>query len=228
MHKTLIPVRDECPTRQTYEELQLAYDHFNTALFNGRLPDCLITLQRTNNRTFGYFAPKRFATAGGKIADEIALNPRHFKNRTLIEVTSTLVHEMVHVWQFHYGHPSRANYHNKEWAGEMLRLGLRPSHTGAPGGRMTGQGMSHYVLPGGRFEKAAEDLFARRFGITWFDVDAAVLVPTGLGEFLADPGPTAGRRTKFRCPECDAQAWGKPSLNLICGECERQMQPAHS
>ncbi|CAH5543468.1 hypothetical protein AI2839V1_4741 (plasmid) [Enterobacter cloacae] len=32
------------PTLQAYDELQRAYDHFNNELFDGVLPDCLITL----------------------------------------------------------------------------------------------------------------------------------------------------------------------------------------
>ncbi|HGV8103593.1 TPA: zinc metalloproteinase Mpr protein, partial [Escherichia coli] len=27
-------------------------------------------------------------------------------------------------------------------------------------------------------------------------------------------------RVKFTCPDCGANAWGKPSLNLICGDCD--------
>ena len=65
---------------------------------------------------------------------------------------------MAHEWQYHYGrHQSRGAYHNREWAGEMLRLGLHPSDTGRPGGRVTGQQMTHYIMPGGRFEQVATD-----------------------------------------------------------------------
>ena len=34
------------PTRQAYGELQQAYDQFNAASFEGRLPASMITLQR--------------------------------------------------------------------------------------------------------------------------------------------------------------------------------------
>ncbi|EAA4127232.1 sprT domain-containing protein, partial [Salmonella enterica subsp. enterica] len=50
------------PTQQTYEELQVAYDHFNEALFDGSLPPCLITLQR-EKKTYGYFSAERFVHA---------------------------------------------------------------------------------------------------------------------------------------------------------------------
>ena len=33
------------PTEQAYSELQHAYDVFNTRLFAGQLPPCLITMQ---------------------------------------------------------------------------------------------------------------------------------------------------------------------------------------
>src|SRR5699024_9851145 len=43
------------PTSEAYDELQIAYDHFNEHLFNNALPQCLITLQR-EKRTYGYFS----------------------------------------------------------------------------------------------------------------------------------------------------------------------------
>jgi hypothetical protein len=57
---------------------------------------------------------------------------------------STLVHEMVHVWQQHCGTPSKRGYHNKEWATKMKSVGPQPSSTGMVGGKETGQRMSHY------------------------------------------------------------------------------------
>ena len=74
----------------------------------------------------------------GGYTDEIALNPAHFKGRSQREVFSTLVHEMVHLEQHHFGHPSRAGYHNREWVHWMERVGLIPSATGEPGGRQLG------------------------------------------------------------------------------------------
>jgi hypothetical protein len=32
---------------------------------------------------------------------------------------STLFHEKAHLWQHHFGNPSRTGYHNKEWAACM-------------------------------------------------------------------------------------------------------------
>lgn len=84
------------PAIKAYSELQQAYDWFNPSLFDKALPDLLITLQRGRN-TFGYFAPERFT--GESSVSELAMNPDYFGGRSLADTLSTLVHEMVHVWQ---------------------------------------------------------------------------------------------------------------------------------
>ena len=110
------------------------------------------SLCSAGNRSYGYFWGQRFATRDGvEIYDEIALNPRHFKNRTTEQTLSTLVHEMVHLWQHHFGKPSRSAYHNRQWAAMMKEVDLFPSTTGEPGGRQTGQTCSHYIIPSGTF-----------------------------------------------------------------------------
>ena len=36
-------------------------------------------------------------------------------------------------------------------------------------------------------------------------------------------GKAAPTRAKFVCPGCKAAAWGKPGLNLLCGDCQVAM-----
>jgi hypothetical protein len=89
-----------------YGGLQVAYDHFNEILFGGALVDTFITYQR-HAHSYGYFSPDRFAgrtAVGGR--HELALNPDHFIGRIDEQITSTLVHEMVHVWQQQHGKPA--------------------------------------------------------------------------------------------------------------------------
>ncbi|MES2880486.1 MAG: SprT-like domain-containing protein [Pseudomonadota bacterium] len=156
------------PTTQAYAELQQAYDHFNVTLFEGTLPDCLITLQREKH-TFGYFSRNRFVDRDGTKIDEIALNPSYFAVQPLVEVLQTIAHEQVHLWQHHYGTPGRTKYHNHEWATKMESIGLMPSSTGLPGGRMVGDQMADYAIEGGAFLKACEQLITEDFRISWLD-----------------------------------------------------------
>ncbi len=235
------------PTREIYDELQNAYDHFNGELFRGELPLCLITLQR-EKRTYGYFCRDRFVNRGGTMTDEIAMNPSYFGVRSIKATLSTLVHEMVHQWQYHHGKPGRRGYHNREWAERMERVGLIPSHTGQEGGNRVGERMSHYVQPGGPFDTACDALLTRDFVLSWLDRFPPYLpdeaqplrgeeplpgdesqgsgAPQG-----AEPGGAVSpyveapplepvnrsNRVKYRCPMCGAQVWGKRGLGLICG-----------
>jgi hypothetical protein len=220
----LIPARratpDELPpTYEAYGEFQFAYEHFNRELWESRLPHCLITLQR-KSRYYGYFAANRFARFDGRPCDEIALNPSAFARRPFLEVASVLVHEMVHLWQQHFGKPSRRCYHNKQWAGEMKRVGLHPSDTGAPGGKETGNTVRHYIIAGGPFHVAAMKLAETPLAFSWGDAP----LRWRLGRASEDDGRgQAGVRVKFTCPACQANAWGKSSLKLLCRSCNRPM-----
>lgn len=156
------------PTPEVYRELQQAYDHFNHELFEGKLPGCLFTLQREKN-TQGYFSPRRFADRTGKISDEIAMNPTYFALVPLVQTMQTVVHEMVHQWQAHFGKPGRGRYHNAEWADRMESVGLIPSSTGRPNGQRTGDHMSDYPKEGGPFLEAAQKLITSEFQLSWFD-----------------------------------------------------------
>jgi len=136
------------PTIASAHEFQTAYDHYNVVLFNSQLPQCLITLQRVTN-CLGYFSSKKFVAEAG-VTDEIAMNPEFFTGNPIIQTLQTLVHEMVHLWQYHFGKPSRRTYHNIEWANKMESVGLMPSSTGTAGGARTGQNMSDYPIIGGQ------------------------------------------------------------------------------
>lgn len=157
------------PTTETYAELQRAYEFFNRELFNNELPSCLITLQR-ERRTHGYFSSQKFVHRESReVVDEIAMNPSYFSIRTIASTLSTLVHEMVHQHQYHFGKAGRRGYHNKEWAFHMERIGLIPSDTGEAGGKKTGESMDHYIADAGPFAVACKKLVTETFTLSWLD-----------------------------------------------------------
>jgi len=203
------------PTTQTYTSLTTAYDFFNRELFSGSLPPCLITMQR-HRGTFGYFCGERFANTSDpkEITDEIALNPAHFASRKPVEVLSTLAHEMAHLWQHHYGKPSRTRYHNKQWAAKMREIGLIPTATGEPGGKETGQKMTHLIEENGRFASAVQTLLAEHPAILYHDRSVSD----------AERRKKAASKTKYTCPSCGLNAWAKPEAPLVCGNCQEPMQ----
>jgi hypothetical protein len=222
MHETAPPKAPHRPTEATYHALQAAYDHFNWELFGGILPCCLITLQRRGRRTHGYYSPERFGEIDGiDRADEIALNPQHFLHQPMQETLSTLVHEMCHLWQHHFGKPTRGAYHNREWAEKMKEIGLHPSSTGKKGSKEVGQQMDHYIVEDCPFDVAAEALASHGFRLAWGELAGRI---DGGEDDESDQGggedKNSSNRLKYTCPACDVNVWGKPSLHLICGECE--------
>jgi predicted SprT family Zn-dependent metalloprotease len=205
------------PTQETYAPLQSVYGYFNRHLCEDKLPNCLITLQRQRG-SYGYFA-----------GDRIALNPAHFRSRKIEETFSTLLHAMKHLEQHHFGKPGRGRYHNKEFAKMMRAVGLIPSDTGKEGGKETGDRISNYIEPGGRFARAVEQLLADGFDTTWREVVVTRVSSSGADRSEGgEPVWQSGRRTKFTCsrPGCKLNAWAKPGASLLCGEHQTPMEPA--
>jgi len=157
------------PTSELYDSLRIAFEHFNCSLFDSKLEKVIFTVQRQKG-VMGYFAPDRWGNIKGKKCHEIAINPSYIANSRLIEVMQTLVHEMVHCWQYRFGSPGRLYYHNKEWAYKMIEIGLMPSSTGEPGGNITGQHMGDYIIEGGQFLKSFSSLETdKNFQLKWID-----------------------------------------------------------
>jgi len=202
------------PTGQQYGEFEVAYDYFNKALFDEKLPGCLITF--TRSRVFaGYFSANRWTDETRELSsDEISMNPQLFMGRPLVETLSTLVHEMVHLWQYAFASPGRGRYHNKECGDKMESLGLMPSNTGQADGKRTGDRMSHYIIDGGPYSRAATKLLGKGYAIPWLERQHE------------KSSSVAGKRIKYTCPDCGINAWGKSGLLISCVDCEVVMPPA--
>jgi predicted SprT family Zn-dependent metalloprotease len=207
------------PTRETYDPLQLAYENLNRALFESLLPNCLMTLQRSK-KSYGYFCGGRFGRADGAVTDEIALNPSHFRDRPQEEVLATLAHEMVHLWQHHFGKPGRGRYHNTEWAEKMMSIGLQPTSTGKDDGPETGDVMGHLIVPDGPFDRAVRKLLARGLIVSWTEQPEKRPVKSDDADEEADAEAESksGKRVRYVCPHGDMKAWARHGAKLVCGE----------
>jgi predicted SprT family Zn-dependent metalloprotease len=202
------------PTRETYDPLQQAYENLNRSLFEGELPNCLITLQRSK-KSYGYFCGDRFGRADGTLTDEIALNPTYFRDRPQEDVLATLAHEMVHLWQHHFGKPGRGRYHNKEWADKMRSIGLQPTSTGKDGGAETGDVMDHIIVADGSFDRTVRKMLARGLIVSWTEQPEQHTAPDDEAE---DSKSKSGKRIRYVCPHGDTKAWAKHGAKLVCGE----------
>ena len=205
------------PTSLTYTRLDKAYDYFNDKLFDKQLPSCLITMQR-KSKAYGYFCGDRFANHENakEITDEIALNPSYFAECSAESILSTLVHEMVHLWQHHFGKRPTRCYHDRQWSAKMKAVGLHPSDTGEFGGKETGSKMSHYIIENGLFYTACASFIETHGTVFYQDTMTVVTANKSTG------------RIKFSCDGCGLNAWAKPTAVLFCGECNVMLIPAKS
>lgn len=222
------PKRLPKPTVEQFLKYQAAYDHFNRTLFGGSLAPCLLVFRDGRARpgfvTLGHFAPHRW-TRGERDdsprCHEISLNPEALR-RPVAETMGTLVHEMAHQWQQDHGKPPSGGYHDRQWAAKMIDVGLVPSNTGQPGGKQTGRQMTHYVQAGGPFERALAAMPAA-VALPWV---SGVPLTLGGGSPEKEKRAKQQRKVAYECPGCEAKVWGKPDLNVICGECDETYTPA--
>ena len=228
-------------TTAQFQTLDDLYAFYNVRLFDASLPECMINLSRRPN-SFGFFASNLWASVHeinssneNESVHEISLNPDYLL-RPSIEWHSTLVHEMVHLWQQEFGKPSRAAYHNREWASKMKSLGLMPSATGFPGGACTGQSISQYIIKYGLYESVfnsidPEELELLRLkylpvaSLAEFEKKKPTIPGAdddeqdGAGSGAAKAKSKSGVRFKYTCP-CGNNVWGKSGLLIHCLECD--------
>lgn len=192
------------PTQEQFETYQQIFDYLNQALFDNKLPDCMLSFSRKGKKALGFFKPERWKNRTGVVTHEICLNPERLEAQEPRETMTELVHLMVHHWQYMYGRPSQEGYHNQAWADKMVSLGLIPTDTGAPNGKRTGRGIRQNIEDGGRFEQAM------------LDMPKNYLLP-----FLSigSQGGTNLRldKVKYSCTGCGVNVWGKAGLDVVCG-----------
>lgn len=197
-------------TLKLFGALQGAYNFFRENLFENKLSPVVLTLNR-NAKSSGYFLHSAWINESKIVLPEINISPSILRLEPII-VMSILVHEMSHHFQHLHGNPGREKYHNREFAKIMFELGLMCSDTGKPGGKPTGDHMSHYVLRGGRFEQA------------FIKIPKEYIIPFKSFSFsnTATITRSAKDKAKYCCDECQINLWGKSGLYIICGKCKNE------
>jgi hypothetical protein len=214
------------PTNAQFAAYRAMWAYFNTVLFGGALGDVILNFSRLA-RSLGFFAPERWRDAGDQVTHEISLNPAHLKRDNAKDAASTLVHEMAHLFRHGQPNPPRNGYHDRQWADKMESLGLMPSSTAAPGGARVGYRMSHYIIPGGAFERAFEQM-PPACQLPWTcGIDDEARGKGGDKKAKKAKKEAARKvKVKYSCPDCELNVWGRAGLHLRCEDCDEVLEAA--
>ncbi|MFN8570713.1 MAG: SprT-like domain-containing protein [Gemmatimonadaceae bacterium] len=101
------------------ERLRQAHRQLNSERFGGTLADVDIRVSRRMRSRLGHFAP---GVPTG--VPEIAISRRHIRRDSWSSVLETLVHEMVHQWQYETGRPLA---HDARFRQKARSVGITPA-----------------------------------------------------------------------------------------------------
>jgi len=197
-----------------YEVWDTAFWYFNAGLFDGTLPEVGFTVEKQKGSRAYFHANQFIMKSDGSQVHKISMGSGSLE-RPDRDSMGTFVHEMAHRWQQVHGKPGRGKYHNAEWAAKMRTLGLSPkSHT--TGDKGTGDRVTHEIVDGGPFDRRFVGWEQLGLTIGWHGQKATVTQQT-----------VAKKRskTKYTCPGCGANVWGKSGMYLY-DDCEERFVEA--
>ena len=194
--------------------LNKIFDLLNEEFFENELSRPTITIQSTP-RAYGHFSLREdtwVSKLGG--THEINIGAGTLA-RPIEEVVSTLLHEMVHYYNYERGVQdcSRGNtYHNRKFKEEAERRGLIVEHSDKYGWSHTSPSdlLLYFVL-----ENDLSDILINRNEFSGFQMG-------GTGTHSGTPiTPTAKKSSsrKYICPCCGTSVRATKKVNIGCLDC---------
>lgn len=198
--------------------LNKLFDLLNAEFFESVLSRPTITIQSTP-KAYGHFSLREdtwISKHGG--THEINIGAGTLA-RPIEEVAATLLHEMVHYYNYEMGIQdcSRGNtYHNRRFKEAAEAHGLIVSHSDKYGWSHTspGDALLEFVLDNG-----LTDILINRNEFTGFRI-------TGTGTHSGaegGPPPRTSSTRKYRCPCCGNSVRATKTVRIACMDCGVQM-----
>lgn len=198
--------------------LNKVFDLLNAEYFENTLSRPTITIQSTP-KAYGHFS-LRDDTWVSKIGGTHEINiGAGTLARPIEEVTATLLHEMVHYWNYENGIQdcSRGNtYHNRQFKAAAEAHGLNVEHSDKYGWSHTSPSDSllDFIL-----ENGLTDILISRNEYPSFHI-------TGTGAHNGTGNTTPPRTSstrKYICPCCGNSVRATKAVNIACMDCDEQM-----
>lgn len=194
------------------EELYRIFDILNRDKFDGKLPEPVITIQKTKGSTLGHFTlNKTWRDKNNEESDEtsyyeINIDPRWFNSRTAAEIAETLLHEMCHYSnKLNDIKDCSGNVHNKKFKSMAERVGLVVEK-----GKSVGYG----------YTSLSDELKGYVDGVVKPDEKAFEYFRAGVNKESGTGGTRKKTMFKYTCPNCGQEVKGKRDITIKCGLCD--------
>jgi hypothetical protein len=197
-----------CNIQIAITELHKAFHIFNKAYYSDALPEPAILIQNRGNKknTLGWCSTQKIWVndAAGDKRYEINIVAESL-NRTLNEICSTLIHEMVHLHNLvnNIKDVSRGNvYHNKKFKEVAEAHGLIITHNEKLGWSLS------------KITEVTENII-KESGIN----DAAFNL-CRMDTSVVGSNKKKSNSIKYVCPKCGTSFRATKQINVICGICK--------
>ena len=198
--------------------LNKVFDLLNAAFFESALSRPTITIQSTP-KAYGHFSLRddTWISKNGA-SHEINIGAGTL-SRPIEEVAATLLHEMVHYYDYENGIQdcSRGNtYHNRRFRDSAEQHGLVVSRSDKYGWAHTtpSDALLDLILANG-----LTDILISRNECSGFQITGSG-THSGIGISLP---PRASSTRKYICPCCGNSVRATKSVNIACMDCDSQM-----
>lgn len=213
-------MKETVKTSRTAGYLEKIFRTLNADWFDGELEEPIITIQSTP-RAYGHVTVSKTWKRKDDWRHELNLGAETL-NRPIEEVVSTVMHEMVHLYNIAHGVQdcSRGGtYHNKKFRDEAQRRGLV---------------IEHHPTYGWTITRPSEELIDYIITQGWNDIainrGRGIWTPPASGGSKAgnggtEPGTTPKKSStrKLICPKCGQSVRATKTVNIICGDCMEKM-----
>lgn len=231
--------RNTTPTSQMFGELDQAFEFFNSRLFGGQLPPCMLVPHRHRN-AYGYFSPARYADKEAmdhvkKVQAELALeaygdDEPEYQAR-IKEAMRGYIDEVALNPDYVSGRPDLENLgtvvHEQchQWQFHYGKYPKRVYHNRQWAEKMKEIGLypSRTGQPGGDEVGRTCSHYIIEGGA--FDVACKELLSTGFkltwaSYQIVGKRSASGKRITYVCAsDCGNKCWAKEDASLFCGDC---------
>ena len=212
-------MKETVKTSRTAGYLEKMFRSLNAKYFGGQLEEPIITIQSTP-RAYGHVTVGKSWRKGQEQRHELNIGAGTL-DRPIENVTATLLHEMVHLWNLQNGIQdcSRGGaYHNKKFRDAATARDLSIGYDPRIGWSVTEptEALCDYII-----EQGWTDIHMNR--IEWASA------PRGTGSGSATgttPPPKPSHTRKYICPCCGNSVRATKEVHILCMDCNAPMVQA--